>query len=875
MASKATPDFIFDQGVYYPPAANYYGYYSTGIESPGEWGDHNRFFVLDGQDHHYSGVQAESLPYVYFTPSYGYAQSDYNPYNPFIPGAVIGADSPFIGTQQYFTSPTYQQPVSSSPYVPIILQSSSDIVPKDTSEPLLVSPVATVASKCYIEGAKCALPQAPAGKAVTSQRVALGNSLSETSSQQFHAPGNLSEGQVDNMPPSKQSASHGSMLPSNLPHVTQSQGRNSSGSVQATDNFSCERVSPVQNSLIGDMSASNALNKFGSNVCKWATVDKFRPCFQSNGFLYNGRGSSSMLNEQDQGPRTDKGRGQWTSITVKSYTTKVAVSDSQGNIVINVDQYNRDDFPVEYPDAKFFVIKSYSEDDVHKSIKYNVWSSTPNGNRRLDSAYEDAQKLSVGKPKQCPVFLFFSVNASGQFCGVAEMTGPVDFHKDMDFWQQDKWTGSFPVRWHIIKDVPNSSFRHIILENNENKPVTHSRDTQEITYIPGMNMLKIFKSGPLKGSILDDFIHYEEREQVTREEKSRLLRRKYNSSLFVPAFVPKNIFNGSVNQPPAADDIQRDEIVTQFVKVDEKPVDNEIPKNDEIQMNRKVSQPLNVDSEQPVGTVKQHMTADGKEDKQPSSIVDQPRILEGKQQNVTANKLPKLNAKQLPDLAIQPFKAVDKQQSSTVDSPKTDARQVNCTVSQSLKADRKQPNVTNDQHSNWDRRQLSYSVHPPKADEKRLNGTHVKFPQADGKQSYSTVSQPLKAAGKRLNGIVHHSGTTVGSPSKPDDLKIAGNMALNNEQVFPKLGGSRQLDKKDAKPKPIVNPSGASPIMKTSSLSIISKTNEADCSNAVADVVTIGSVHIKVKDLGESSSGFLTFGTVPVDQQGPKLNKKA
>ena len=60
------------------------------------------------------------------------------------------------------------------------------------------------------------------------------------------------------------------------------------------------------------------------------------------------------------------------------------------------------------------------------------------------------------------------------------MIGPVDVHKDMDFWQQDKWSGSFPVKWHIIKDVPNTNFRHIILENNENKPVTNSRDTQEV-----------------------------------------------------------------------------------------------------------------------------------------------------------------------------------------------------------------------------------------------------------------------------------------------------------------------------------------------------------------------------------------------------------
>lgn len=75
------------------------------------------------------------------------------------------------------------------------------------------------------------------------------------------------------------------------------------------------------------------------------------------------------------------------------------------------------------------------------------------------------------------------VNASGQFCGVAEMIGRVDFNKKMDFWHQDKWNGFFPVKWHIIKDAPNLQFRHILLENNENKPVTNSRDTQEVCTI--------------------------------------------------------------------------------------------------------------------------------------------------------------------------------------------------------------------------------------------------------------------------------------------------------------------------------------------------------------------------------------------------------
>jgi hypothetical protein len=77
----------------------------------------------------------------------------------------------------------------------------------------------------------------------------------------------------------------------------------------------------------------------------------------------------------------------------------------------------------------------------------------------------------------------FQVNASGQFVGLAEMVGRVDFTKTLEHWQQDRWTGCFPLKWHIVKDVPNGLLKHIILENNENKPVTNCRDTHEVRVI--------------------------------------------------------------------------------------------------------------------------------------------------------------------------------------------------------------------------------------------------------------------------------------------------------------------------------------------------------------------------------------------------------
>ena len=39
------------------------------------------------------------------------------------------------------------------------------------------------------------------------------------------------------------------------------------------------------------------------------------------------------------------------------------------------------------------------------------------------------------------------VNGSGQFVGLGEMIGMVEFNKNMDFWQMDKWNGFFPVKW--------------------------------------------------------------------------------------------------------------------------------------------------------------------------------------------------------------------------------------------------------------------------------------------------------------------------------------------------------------------------------------------------------------------------------------------
>ncbi|KAG9459870.1 hypothetical protein H6P81_004378 [Aristolochia fimbriata] len=537
MDNSVGTELVVDQGPYYPAVSNYYGYYCTGFESPSEWEDHYRFFGLDGLDPQYTGLQTEGLPYVYYPPSYGYADSPYNPYNPYIPGAVVALDSPFVGPQQYYGAPpAYQHPVSSPGYVPVLVQPTADVLPNSAVEATVLSGVSSAGGPSGT-GVKHIIPPNSA--------VTVACPTSSGSDQRTHSASNII------IPPSKisgvaQVKSASTKQPSSYADATTSrisistsshvnQNRSVLTSNKPAENFGFGRAT-MHNPLKAPLPVNNGFD-FGTDANGWAAVHNLRSV------------GADAFGEQNRGPRTSRLKNKWsTSIALKEYSTNMVGSNAQASILIYADQYNKEDFPVHYPNAKFFVIKSYSEDDVHKSIKYGVWSSTPAGNKKLDAAFDDARRVDCGEPGKCPVFLFFSVNASGQFCGVAEMMGPVDYEKDMDFWQQDKWSGSFPVKWHIVKDVPNSSFRHVILENNENKPVTNSRDTQEIWFSPGTEMLKIFKNYSSKTSLLDDFMYYEERQKIRQEEKLRLLK-SYESSFFVPSFVPVSKANVTISQP--------------------------------------------------------------------------------------------------------------------------------------------------------------------------------------------------------------------------------------------------------------------------------------------------------------------------------------
>jgi hypothetical protein len=149
-------------------------------------------------------------------------------------------------------------------------------------------------------------------------------------------------------------------------------------------------------------------------------------------------------------------------------------------------------------DSRFFVIKSFTEADVKTSFMHKVWSSTDLGNKRLNKAY-------TARHSNERIFLFFSVNGSGKFCGIAEMISPLLETKESPIWmEKSRWRGEFKVQWLYVKDIYNNHFRQLKVPQNEWKSVTSSRDTQELPTDVGKQMLEIFKRTQSQTSFLQN-----------------------------------------------------------------------------------------------------------------------------------------------------------------------------------------------------------------------------------------------------------------------------------------------------------------------------------------------------------------------------------
>jgi hypothetical protein len=229
------------------------------------------------------------------------------------------------------------------------------------------------------------------------------------------------------------------------------------------------------------------------------------------------------------------------------YRTEMYICSRYRNL-IDINTKNASLYEKVDSNSKFFVIKSFSEEDVHKSIKYGVWSSSKNGNLTLTNAFQ------MTKEKNGFVYLFFSCNGSGRYAGVARMKTPCDETKTFEFWTQDgKWPGLFDVEWVFIKDVPFKEFKNIIItmKDGEIKPISNARDTQEIPFEQAKIMLEKISKYQNSNTILEHFEFYDMRQE--NYEKNMQAKKNFDNQKF-----PQQQTNNNANNEQNKEDKKED-----------------------------------------------------------------------------------------------------------------------------------------------------------------------------------------------------------------------------------------------------------------------------------------------------------------------------
>lgn len=105
---------------------------------------------------------------------------------------------------------------------------------------------------------------------------------------------------------------------------------------------------------------------------------------------------------------------------------------------------------VSMENSRFFIIRSSTHDDIHKSMKYGVWTSTYHNNVKLNSAFNEISEANNGGR----VFLIFRTVNLNVSCGIAVLTEALrPEHTFPLWWDRSKFKGTFKVQWAYVKNI--------------------------------------------------------------------------------------------------------------------------------------------------------------------------------------------------------------------------------------------------------------------------------------------------------------------------------------------------------------------------------------------------------------------------------------
>lgn len=148
-----------------------------------------------------------------------------------------------------------------------------------------------------------------------------------------------------------------------------------------------------------------------------------------------------------------------------------------------------------FKNAYFFNVKTEDYDDIHKAMKYGVWSSDYD---EVNTAFSNAFQMAKKEGKT--VYLVWQAETSANALGVSKLMS--DFNKTnvFDLWynKSKEKVGAFTISWVYIKTIDLLKFSEIC-------NLSTFEDGEEIEHSVGLKLMNEFCNTSLDGSLFDLF----------------------------------------------------------------------------------------------------------------------------------------------------------------------------------------------------------------------------------------------------------------------------------------------------------------------------------------------------------------------------------
>lgn len=182
-------------------------------------------------------------------------------------------------------------------------------------------------------------------------------------------------------------------------------------------------------------------------------------------------------------------------------------------------------FNLEHPldhfhNSQFVVIRSKKSDDIHKAIKYGVWTSSDHNNKKIENLFQMAQERD-----EAIFFLFTYMNAPG-FVGLAVLES-INLNLEFPFWGEiGKWIGVMRLNWIYVRDVNFEEVKDLkeTKFQGELKYMDELTDGSKISYFNALKIIEIMNKKKTMSSIFEKFVGHDFQEKKARPKLEEIIR---------------------------------------------------------------------------------------------------------------------------------------------------------------------------------------------------------------------------------------------------------------------------------------------------------------------------------------------------------------